>query len=83
MLSFEGRASSGSLYSHIDSKQELLFDIIERAIRAKKERIQKEIQKCEQGTPDLECYVRGVLYNLVENRKSLSLAIREHASLSI
>ncbi|MGY4526787.1 TetR/AcrR family transcriptional regulator [Pseudomonas sp. TE21394] len=74
--------SSGSLYTHIASKQELLFSIVEKALRSKKDTIFSELGRCHNSDKQLSTFIRAVITHAARDRASLVLADREIGSLS-
>jgi TetR/AcrR family transcriptional regulator, cholesterol catabolism regulator len=74
--------SSGSLYTHIDSKQELLYAIVEKAARSKNDAIKRSISSCTCRTQELAAFIRATLNHATKERASLLLASREYGALS-
>ena len=82
-LASELGLSAGSLYAHIESKQELLFEIIEGTQQALNYSIRRELKRAAQrNTSLLDGFVRGANSHACRERRHLLLAIRERHSLS-
>lgn len=75
--------SAGSLYAHIESKQALLFEIIEGTEQALNFSIRRELKRAAQRKASLlDGFVRGAISHASRERHHLLLSIRERHSLS-
>lgn len=82
-LAAQAGLSAGSLYAHIDSKQELLFELIEGTQQALNLSIKRELRKARlQKASLLDGFVRGMISHCCSERRHLLLGIRERHSLS-
>lgn len=82
-LASELGLSTGSLYAHIESKQELLFEIIEGTQQALNYSIRQELKCAAQRNASLlDGFVRGAISHACRERRHLLLGIRECHSLS-
>lgn len=75
------RLQKGSLYHHINSKQEILVDVLNRALDMLIEHIEQEI--CEAKPPDekLRQAMQTYLLAMLEHRDLASVLLLEHRSL--
>lgn len=75
--------SSGSLYSHIDSKQNLLFELVEESLELRNLAARAAVAKyTRRGGCPLEGFVAAVITNADAQRQNLVIAWREEHNLS-
>lgn len=75
------RLQKGSLYYHVNSKQEILLEILDRALDLLTERLEAVLQLPESPKEKLRKAMRSYLETLAEYRNPASVLLLEYRSL--
>jgi AcrR family transcriptional regulator len=70
-----------SLYYHVSSKQEILFDLLNRALDILIERVSTAIQEVDSPEDKLRCAMTAYLGTLADHQNLAAILLLEHRSL--
>lgn len=75
------RLQKASLYHHVNSKQEILLELLDRALDVLTEEVAREIQSADSADVRLQKAIYAYLNTILEHRDLAAVLLLEHRSL--